>query len=174
MAEEKTKSQKEIRHIVRIANKDLDGNKSVHRALQGLRGVGQRYSKIVALAFEKETGIGYDSVLGEMDEEMDKRLEDIVLNPEKHGIPAWALNRRNDLEAGENLHLVMGDLDFSKRRDVQRLSEIKSYRGLRHIWKLTVRGQRTRSTHRGKGGVVGVLKKDAKAAKAAGRGKGKK
>ena len=41
------------------------------------------------------------------------------------------------------------------------MSETKSYKGLRHTWGLTVRGQRTKSTHRGKGGVVGVLKKDA-------------
>ena len=58
----------------------------------------------------------------------------------------------------------MGDLEFTTRKDIQRLSEIKSYRGLRHGWGLTVRGQRTRSTHRGKGPVVGVMKKEVKKA----------
>ncbi|MBI2597713.1 MAG: 30S ribosomal protein S13 [Candidatus Diapherotrites archaeon] len=55
-------------------------------------------------------------------------------------------------------------MEFSKRQDFQRLSEIKTYRGLRHGWGLPVRGQRTKSTHRGKGPVVGVLKKEAKEA----------
>jgi len=32
------------------------------------------------------------------------------------------------------------------------------------MWGLPVRGQRTKSTHRGKGGTVGVSKKDTKAA----------
>jgi len=62
----------------------------------------------------------------------------------------------------------MNDLDFSVRTDIQRLADIKSYRGLRLSWGLTVRGQRTKSTHRGKGTVVGVMKKDA------GPGKGAK
>ena len=169
MAEEvKEKPGKELRHIVRIVNKDLDGNKALYRALLGLKGVGQRYAKIVALAFEKETGVSYDAILGEMSEEMDSKLEDIIVNPQKHGIPSWTLNRRNDWQDGGDLHLVMGELDFAIRKDVQRLGEIKSYRGLRHAWRLPVRGQRTRSTHRGKGIVVGVMKKDAKGGKSGG------
>ena len=66
----------------------------------------------------------------------------------------------------------MADLDFTIRKDVQRMNETKSYKGLRLSWGLTVRGQRTKSTHRGKGPVVGVQKKDAKGGGAAPAKKG--
>ncbi|MBN2067806.1 MAG: 30S ribosomal protein S13 [Candidatus Diapherotrites archaeon] len=155
---------KEIRYIVRIATKDLDGNMPIYRALAKIKGIGIRMAKNIAIVFEKEDKIAFDSKLGLLPEELDKKLEDIVLNPEKHGIPIWSLNKQKETETGENKHLVMADLDFGLRKDLQRLNLIKSYRGLRHSWGLTVRGQRTKSTHRGKGGVVGVMKKDARIA----------
>jgi len=156
-------AEKEIRYIVRIAGKDLDGNLPIYRALMGIKGIGHRFGKIAAIAFEKETGIKFDSKLGELPEEKDKELEDIVTNPANHGLPAWAFNRKKDWSEGTDKHFLMADLDFSLRKDLERLKEIKSYRGLRHSWGLPVRGQRTKSTHRGKGTTVGVFKKDAKA-----------
>jgi len=154
--------KEEFRHIVRIASKDLNGNLPIYRALAKVKGIGIRMAKNIAMTFEKEEKIKYDSKLGAMPETMDKKLEDIVLNPGKHGIPKHFLNRRKEYETGQDKHLVMADLDFKKRTELQRLNEIKSYRGLRLNWGLTVRGQRTKSTHRGKGGAVGVKKKDAK------------
>ncbi|MCX6798733.1 MAG: 30S ribosomal protein S13 [Candidatus Diapherotrites archaeon] len=153
--------ESEIRYIVRIAGRDLNGNLPIYRALARIRGIGIRMAKNIGIAFEDKTGIGYETKLGDMPEDMDKQLEEIVLNPGKFGVPAWCLNRRNDWETGETKHIVMGDLQFQLRKDLQRLNEIKSYRGLRHSWGLPVRGQRTKSTHRGKGAVVGVFKKDA-------------
>lgn len=156
--------EKEIRYIVRIAGRDLNGNLPISIALKGIKGISHRTAKNIATVFEKETKIAFDSKLGLLNEADDKKLEEIVISPEKHGIPEWSLNRRKDLETGTDKHLVMADLDFSLRKDIQRMNETKSYKGLRHSWGLTVRGQRTKSTHRGKGGIVGVLKKDAKAA----------
>lgn len=153
--------EKGIRYIVRIAGRDLSGNLPIYRALAKIRGVGIRMAKNIGIAFEAKTGIKYETRLGAVPEEIDRQLEEIVLNPEKFGVPAWCLNRRNDWETGETKHIVMGDLQFQLRKDLQRLNEIKSYRGLRHSWGLPVRGQRTKSTHRGKGTVVGVFKKDA-------------
>lgn len=151
----------ETRYIVRVVNKDLNGLYSVQRALRGIKGIGYRMAANIASAFEKQTGISAVTPLGEIPEEKDRILEEIILHPEKFGIPVWSLNRRNDFETGSNQHLTMSELDFSLRKDLQRLNEIKSYRGLRHSWGLTVRGQKTKSTHRGKGGVIGVMKKDA-------------
>lgn len=156
--------EKEIRYIVRIAGKDLNGNLPICIALNSIKGLSHRTSKNAAIVFERETKIPFDSKLGLIPEDMDKKLEEIVLNPEKFGIPDWSMNRQKDLETGQNKHLLMADLDFSLRNDLKRMNETKSYKGLRHSWGLTVRGQRTKSTHRGKGGTVGVLKKDAKAA----------
>ena len=151
---------KGIRYIVRIAGKDLNGRLPIYRALTGIKGIGQRLAWNTAIVFEKESGIAYNSNLGTLNEEQGKKLEDVILHPEKHGIPKWSLNRRKDFESGRDSHLVMAELDFSYRKDLQRLSEIKSYRGLRRSWGLTVRGQHTKSTHRGKGGIVGVVRKD--------------
>jgi len=134
----------------------------IYRALSKIKGVGIRMAKTMALSFEKESGIAHTTKLGTLSEEVDKKLEEVVMNPGKHGIPDYMLNKRNEYETGETKHLVMNDLDFNLRNELQRLNEIKSYRGLRHSWGLTVRGQRTKSTHRGKGGAVGVRKKDNK------------
>ncbi len=154
--------REEFRHIVRIVSKDLNGNLPIHRALTKIKGVGIRMAKNIAIAFEKESNVKYNSKLGNLPESLDKKLEDIVLHPEKHGIPVCYLNKQKEYECGEDKHLVMNELDFQLRKELQRLSRIKSYRGLRLSWGLPVRGQRTKSTHRGKGGVVGVTKKDVK------------
>lgn len=153
----------ERKYIVRVVGKDLDGNLPVFRALQGIKGIGIRSGRMVAYAFEKKTGIAYNMPLGDVPVQHHKVLEDIVLNPSAAGIPAWALNRRNDFETGNNMHVVMADLDFSLRKDLQREKQMKTYKGLRHSWGLTVRGQRTRTSGRKKGAQVGVLKKDIKA-----------
>ncbi len=156
---------KELNLIVRIAGIDLDGKKPVYRALTKIQGIGHRTAKSIAIAFEKQAGIKYDAQLGELMEENQKRLEKIVTDPVAAGIPVWKTNRQKDYETGENRHLVMGELQFSVRQDTQRLGKIKVYRGIRHQLRLPLRGQKTKSTHRGKGIVVGVMKKDAKAAK---------
>ncbi len=158
--------KQDFRHIVRIASKDLNGNLPIYRALTKIRGIGIRMAKTIAIAFETETGIGYKTRLGELSEEQDKKLEQVVLEPGKHGIPSYNLNRRKEYDSGQDKHLVMADLDLQLRNELQRLNQIKSYRGLRLSWGLTVRGQRTKSTHRGKGAAIGVTKKDIKAAAA--------
>ncbi len=164
-SEERTEKQpkEDVKLIVRVGNNDLDGKKSIPRALLKIKGLGIRSARNLAITFEKEAGISSDEKLGKLTEEQIKQLEEIMLNPVKNGIPEWSLNRQKDFTTGENKHLVMSDLDFALRNDFQRLNEIKSYRGLRHVWGQPVRGQKTKSTHRGRGNaVVGVVKKDKK------------
>lgn len=58
---------------------------------------------------------------------------------------------------------VEGDLRREVADTIKRLREIGTYRGIRHIKKLPVRGQRTRSnarTKRGKRVTIGAMKKD--------------
>ena len=154
--------KQEMRFIVRIANKDLDGKTPIYRALTGIKGISTRMSRMMALAFEKDHKVAFDTPIGHMPENLDAELEKVVMNPQAVGIPDWAVNRQKDRDSGKTWHAVMADLALENRKDLQRLSMIKSYRGLRHVWKLTVRGQKTKSTHRGKGGVVGVKKKENK------------
>ncbi|MDO8627380.1 MAG: 30S ribosomal protein S13, partial [Candidatus Diapherotrites archaeon] len=157
---------KEARYIVRIANKDVDGNLPIARALQGIKGIGQRFSQVLAYLFEKETGIPAQTKIGLIPEDADKKLENIVLNSHTYPIPKWMLNRRNDWETGETSHLVMNDLQFSWRKDIQMMQQIKSYKGIRHSIGQPVRGQRTKSSFRKRGTIVGVQKKDNKPATA--------
>ncbi|HLC92558.1 MAG TPA: 30S ribosomal protein S13 [archaeon] len=149
-----------MRLIVRITGIDLDGRKPIERSLTKIKGIGVRMAKNIAVAFEKSSGISASLKTGKLSEEQSKKLEEVVLTPAKFGVPLWSLNRRNDFYTGENSHLVMSDLDLRLRSDLQRMTETKSYKGLRHAWGLPVRGQRTKSTHRGKGGIVGVVKKE--------------
>lgn len=58
---------------------------------------------------------------------------------------------------------IEGDLREEINENIQRIKEIRCYRGLRHLQGLPVRGQRTRSnarTKRGKRKTVGALKKE--------------
>ena len=66
-------------------------------------------------------------------------------------------------------------LETAKKFDIQRMVDLKTYKGIRHMLGLPVRGQRTRSSFR-KGRVVGVVRKAVKLAmkKAEEEGKEKK
>lgn len=73
------------------------------------------------------------------------------------------MNRRKDVESGEEKHLTGTDLDLRKDFDIKKLKKIKSYRGLRHTAGLPTRGQRTKAhfrSNRKKGS--GIKKKAAK------------
>jgi len=150
--------QQEIRHIVRIAGKDLNGNHPINRALTAIKGIGHRYAQVVAKVFEKNTGIKYNTKLGLISEEQDKILEDIIFNPNKYAIPEWLLNRRKEFYSGKSTHKVMSELDLSTRNDIKRMQKIRCYKGERHTLGLPVRGQRTRSSFRQRGATVGVYK----------------
>ena len=151
------------RLIVRVQGVDLEGHITVQSALTKIRGIGIRMAKNIGLAFNNYAGVPPQTLVGNLTEEMTKKLEEVVQNPAKYGVPQWALNHRKDFYTGESSHITMADLDLSLRSDLQRMGETKSYKGLRHMWGQPVRGQKTKSTHRGKGPVVGVMKKDVKA-----------
>lgn len=148
----------EHRYFVRIASRDLNGNKPIYRALTGIKGIGIRTARVIAYQFQKEHHVPFTSLLGSLSEDMDTKLEDIVLHPAKHGLPEWMLNRRRAVE-GKSTHLVVNELDFAIRNDLQTMRKVKSYKGIRHSLGLTVRGQRTRTAGRHKGSTVGVEKK---------------
>ncbi|MEK7070444.1 MAG: 30S ribosomal protein S13 [Patescibacteria group bacterium] len=63
----------------------------------------------------------------------------------------------------EKQYAVEGELREDLMESIKRLKEIGSYKGIRHIKGLPVRGQRTRSnarTKRGKRKTVGALRKE--------------
>lgn len=142
-----------FKHIVRIADTDLDGNRNVVHALTGITGIGIRMARsIVNLA-----DIDGNRKLGNLtDDEIEILKKLIEENIEK--MPPWMLNRRFDPVTGQNLHLLSKDVEFAKMLDIERMIRMKCYRGIRHAKGKKVRGQRTRSTGR-KGRTVGVIRK---------------
>ena len=157
--------EQKIKAIVRIANTDIDGNKSVYMALKKIKGISFMFSNAVCnyLDLEKRRKVGT------LDENEIKKIEDIIENPK---FPEWMLNRRRDYETGENKHLTGSKLRLTHDFDLKRLRKIKSYRGLRLAHGLTVRGQKTRSHFR-KGRSIGVQKKKLVPAKRGGDAKEK-
>ena len=148
--------QSGMRNIVRISETNLDGNKPVALAIRRVKGI----SFMMSNAISARIGFG-NKKLGELNEKEIEELESIISNPQKYGIPSWMLNRRRDPETGEDKHLTVSTLDFTHRMDINAMKKMKSYRGIRHIQGLPVRGQRTRGSFR-KGKVVGVSKKKKK------------
>ncbi|KPV62920.1 MAG: 30S ribosomal protein S13 [Candidatus Bathyarchaeota archaeon BA1] len=135
---------KEFRHIIRIADTDLDGTLKVGYALAKIRGVGIS----LANAIMKKAGIDPDTRLGLLSEADVERLKDIINNPMRHGVPGWLLNRPKDKETGKALHLTASDLALQIKTDIDQMKKIRSWRGFRHAYGLRVRGQRTRTTGR--------------------------
>lgn len=151
----------ELKHIVRVAGKDLTGTKPVHRALLELKGISFNFARAVAYAAEVDPF----KRLGTLSDEEIQRIERVLKDPLAHGIPSWLLNRRMDYATGRDLHLIGADIDLAVKADIGRERRIRSRRGIRHELGLPVRGQRTRTTGR-KGMTVGVTrKKEAPAGK---------
>ena len=147
----------EFKHIVRLAGKDLVGEKRVQLALADLKGVNLNFARAVAYAADVDPFVK----LGSLNKEHVDRLEKVLRNPVEHGIPSWMLSRRKDYETGKDLHLIGADVAMAIRADIGRERRIRSRRGIRHELGLSVRGQRTRTTGR-KGLVVGVKRKEVR------------
>lgn len=148
------KMEEDFKHLVRIARKDINGNKTIENALADVKGVGQAMSRAIGIRMDLDLNqkIGYVS-----DDELNK-IEEAMRNPKSLDIPDWMLNRRNDYETGETGHLIESDLMMTLRDDLNRMKKTRSYKGRRHEVGLPVRGQRTKSTFR-KGSSVGVRRR---------------
>lgn len=122
--------------MARIAGIDIPREKRVEVALTYIYGIGLPTSqKVLAQA-----NVNPDTRVRDLTEEQVNRLRDIV-------------DRR---------YTVEGDLRREVAMNIKRLTEIGSYRGLRHRRNLPVRGQRTKTNARQRRGpkkTVGVRRK---------------
>ncbi len=143
-----------FRHIVRIAGVDVEGDLLLPYGLAKIKGVGYN----LGLAIVRVLGYDPNMRVGYLTDEDVKKIEEVIQNPLKFGIPPWFLNRRKDYVTGEDKHLVGADLIFAARQDIEREMRIKSWRGIRHSLGLKVRGQRTHTTGRF-GPTVGVSRR---------------
>ncbi|MBI3027872.1 30S ribosomal protein S13 [Candidatus Woesearchaeota archaeon] len=149
--------KQELKYFVRIANTDLDGNKLLHNALTKIKGISFMFSNAICnvAKIQKAKKTGY------LTEEEAAKIDDIIKEPAKFGIPSWFFNRKKDPEDGADKHLIGSALTFTQDNDIKMMKKIKSYKGVRHSLGLPVRGQRTRSNFRkNKGKVLGVKRKE--------------
>src|SRR5919198_2553196 len=112
--------------MARIAGVNIPLNKRVEVGLTTIYGVGPSTSRKVL----DKTSISPDTYVKDLTDDEIGRLRDAI---------------DNDLT-------VEGDLRRERSQDVKRLTEIGSYRGLRHRRGLPVRGQRTKTNARGRKG----------------------
>jgi small subunit ribosomal protein S13 len=112
--------------MARISGVNIPLNKRIEIGLTSIYGLGRSRSNEVL----KKTGIPPDRYVKDLtDDEIIKLREAID----------------NDL-------VVEGDLRRERSQDVKRLTEIGTYRGMRHRRGLPVRGQRTKTNARGRKG----------------------
>lgn len=106
----------------RIAGIDVPEKKKIFFALQYIYGIGPKF----AAAILAEAGVNPDLRATEVNEQQLAAINAII----------------------DNSYIVEGALRRQVQQNVQRLKDIRSYRGERHRRGLPTRGQRTRSNAR--------------------------
>ncbi len=112
--------------MARIAGVDIPRNKHVGISLQYIYGIGHSLSQRILT----RTGINPDIKVNNLTEDEVNRLRELI----------------------DREYRVEGDLRKEVNLNIKRLTEIGSYRGIRHRHGLPVRGQRTRTNARTKRG----------------------
>ena len=145
----------ELKHIIRVANVDIPGNKAIVVSLTKIKGIGKNLAHVIC----NQTKIQTHTKTGALNDSQVTSINDFVKDL-NNKLPKWFLNHRKDNDSGEDKHHLTGTLDFVKDNDIKKMRKIKSYKGVRHSKKLPVRGQRTKSNFRRNKGKVASLKKN--------------
>ncbi|HYE63126.1 MAG TPA: 30S ribosomal protein S13 [Phycisphaerales bacterium] len=106
----------------RIAGIDVPDRKKIYFALQYIHGIGAKFAAQILA----EAGVNPDQRSNEVDEQKLAQINAII----------------------DANYIVEGALRRQVQQNIQRLKDIKSYRGDRHRKGLPVRGQRTQSNAR--------------------------
>ncbi len=149
----------DFRYIVRIANTDINGAKTIVYGLTSIKGIGMHMSFLIADA----AGIDRNLKIGDLSEAQIEKLK-VAINDINKNAPSWMLNTQKDYETGDDIHLISSDIDMRLRDGINIMKKIRSYRGIRHERGLPVRGQRTRANNR-RGLTLGVSKKGVQSKK---------
>jgi len=149
----KEEHEDKFKYIVRIANTDINGEKTVVYGLTSIKGIGLH----LATAITEIANIDRNKKIGDLDDKDIEKLQQTIESVSKN-TPSWMLNHRKDYETGEDKHLVGSEIDMKLRDEINIMKKIRCYRGIRHERGLPVRGQRTRANNR-KGLSLGVSRK---------------
>ena len=122
--------------MARIAGVNVPREKRVEIGLTYIYGIGRSASNAVL----NRVGISPDTYVRDLTEEEVTRLRDVI----------------------EKELMVEGDLRRERANSIKRLSEIGSYRGLRHRRGLPVHGQRTKTNARTRKGPKKTVGKQRK------------
>lgn len=106
----------------RVAGIDIPEKKKIYFALQYVHGIGPKFAKDILT----EAGVNPDQRANEVDEQKLAQINALI----------------------DANYLVEGALRRQVQQNIQRLKDIRSYRGDRHRKGLPVRGQRTQSNAR--------------------------
>ena len=144
--------KQELKHLVRITDKDIKGDKSILYGLTNITGVGVSMSNAVCRLLKLDPA----RKIGSLSEGEVAKISETINDPIKAGVPKWAVNRQRDPETGLDEHMLGTKLKLRINEDLKKLKKIKCYRGIRHMFGLPLRGQRTKSNFRpnkGKGSL---------------------
>ena len=122
--------------MARISGVNLPTNKRVNVALTYIYGIGSTIANEIC----KNVGISDDKRVNKLTDDEVLKIREYI----------------------ENKYKVEGDLRSETSLNVKRLTDLGTYRGLRHRKKLPVRGQRTHTnarTRKGKGVAIANRKK---------------
>ena len=127
--------------IIRIAQTDVPGNKTLYAGLTRIKGVSWSISNAICIInkFDKTRKVET------LSKEEIQKIEECL---RKHPFPKFLLNRRNDFTTGKDSHIFGSDIGLHEELDVKRLKKIRSWRGWRHALGQPTRGQATKSHFR--------------------------
>ena len=108
--------------MARIAGVDLTKDKRIEIGITYVYGIGRTSAKKIL----EQTGINPDTRVKDLTDEEEAKIRECI----------------------DHHYVVEGDLRRSVALDIKRLTEIGSYRGLRHRKGLPVRGQRSKTNAR--------------------------
>jgi small subunit ribosomal protein S13 len=151
----------DFRSLLRMIGTSIEGYKPLYFALSEIRGMGRR----LALAICRVLKYDPDLRIGLMADADLEKIEKCIKDPVAYGIPHWMVNRQKDRRTGEDRHVSGTDIELVRKMDIDRMKRMKSWKGIRHMFNLKVRGQHTRTTGRS-GLVVGYLRTKKKSSTA--------
>ena len=140
--------------MLRIMGTDMQGTLKTVYALTKIKGVSMSLSSAIL----KMAGVNPDVRVGFLTETEINKIEEMIKDPTKYGLPTWLFNKRKNAETGKDIHLISADLLLRTKTDIDEAKAMRSWRGYRHAYGLKVRGQRTKTTGRA-GKALGVKKK---------------